>query len=487
MTQEESIRSAGLEPENIQKFLAAMRRDHINLHSVLIQRGNRLVYEKYWAPFAADTPHRMYSVTKSFVSMAIGCLLDEGKIALDDPIVRYFPDKLPQEVSPLLARQTIRDMLTMRTCFAGGNWFRPGVVDRTAFYFSQKPQKPAGTVYFYDSTGSYILGVLAERLSGMKLIDYMKLKFLNRIGGFESARILETPDGTAWGDSAMVCTPRALMNFARLVMNLGQWEGEQLISRDYVQAAIARQTDNNSGDSDHHNGFGYGYQIWRTEQNGFSFNGMGSQFAVCVPDRDLIFVCTGDTQLTSGYDNPVIFRSVFDCLANPEKEGVEGLVDLNAQDALPVARGEKTSPFMEKINGAEFICEENEMGITRFRLEWDEKGQGAFLYENAQGEKTLPFGMKENWFGGFPQLGYSNDRGNVHEITDFRYRCAVSGGWIEEKKLQLRVQVIDRYFGMLYITIGFRDEKLAGVRMLKCAEDFFNEYNGWAIARRRED
>ena len=67
----------------------------------------------------------------------------------------------------------------------------------------------------------------------------------------------------------------------------------------------------------------------------------------------------------------------------------------------------------------------------------------------------------------------------MHELTDFRYDCAASAGWIEPQKLQLQVQIIDRYFGGLTITFGFVDETLVGVRMVKAAEDFLDEYEGW--------
>lgn len=473
---------AGIREEALQRFMAAMKKNGVNLHSVLMARGDRLFFEKYWAPFNRDTIHRMYSVTKSFVSIAVGCLLDEGKIALSDPIIKYFPDKLPEKVHPFLAEQTIEDMLTMRTCFAEGKgWFQPHVQDRTAFYFSQTPAKIPGTLFYYDSTGSYILGVLVERVSGMGLLDYLKEKVLNHLGGFETAQLLKTPDGTPWGDSAMVCTPRALLNFARFVMNKGVWEGKRLLSESYLEKAISPMTDNNLTGSGHYNGHGYGYQIWRSEKNSFCFNGMGSQFAICMPDQDFIFVCTADTQLTSDRDSPVIFREVFD-LAESEIEKKTELPDLDAPLSLSVARGKAHSDFEKCIQGKTFICDENPLGISWFKLLWNEKGGGCMVYENAQGEKQLSFCMKENCFGKFPQLGYSDEYGNVHEIRDFKYDCAASGGWVEEKKLQIRVQIIDRYFGILIINIGFKDENRCSMRMMKCAEDFLNEYNGWLNA-----
>lgn len=466
-------KEAGVSEQAIGKFLHEIRRRGITMHSVLMLRGNDIFFEKYWAPFTADRIHRMYSVTKSFVSVAIGCLLDEGKIDLDDPIVKYFPDKQPEKIHPYMAEQTIRHMLMMSTCMMGVNWFQPGVVDRTEYYFAQQPNRPAGTLYDYDSTGSYILGALVEQLSGMSLLDYLKEKVLNRIGGFENAQMLKVPDGVSWGDSALLCTPRALMNFARFVMNLGTWEGERLLSEEYLRDATRQWTSNDLEGRKGYNRHGYGYQIWMNER-GFSFHGMGGQYAICVPGEDFIFVCTGDNQYND-MASEIIFRAVFDYLIPAETNAEEECWELSA------AFGQPQSDFARQISGKKFVCNANPMGMEWFRLEFGEEN-GRLIYQNAQGEKQLDFGMVKNSFGKFPQLGYSDDRGNVHEINGFMYDCAASAGWIEEKKLQLRVQIIDRYFGSTVMTFGFRDEETAAVRMIKHAEDFLGEYDGWMAA-----
>lgn len=465
--------AACISKASVQLFLSELQKRGINMHSVLMLRGNDIFYEKYWAPFHKDLPHRMYSVTKTFVSIAVGCLIDEGRISIDDRITSYFPDKLPEVVHPFLKEQTIRQMLMMSTSMCGVNWFKPGVYDRTKFYFSETPNRPAGTLFDYDSCGSYILGALVERVSGMSLLDYLKKKVLNRLGGFENAAILLSPDGAAWGDSAMVCTPRALMNFARFVMNLGTWEGERLLSESYLKEATSVQTVNELEGRIGYNRHGYGYQIWMNER-GFSFHGMGGQFAICVPDQDFIFVCTGDNQYNE-YAAEILFRAVFDILI-PEDKPVE------LTDDLSVAFGRAHSDFEKEISGKTFEMLPNPMGIRWFRLEFAD-GEGRFVYENEQGEKVLPFGMKKNHFGKFPQLGYSDERGNVHEITGFKYDCAASAGWLDDKTLQLRVQIIDRYFGSLVATFGFRDANTVSVRMIKHAEDFLNEYHGWMAGK----
>ena len=86
--------------------------------------------ETYYKPYTRDTLHRMFSVTKSFVSLGIGLLEAEGKLSLDDKIVDFFPEKLPKPgVHPYIAMMTIRDMLTMRTCHDKTTYKAPGVTD----------------------------------------------------------------------------------------------------------------------------------------------------------------------------------------------------------------------------------------------------------------------------------------------------------------------------------------------------------------------
>ena len=463
--------------KDIDRFLSYLDRREMNMHSILIWQNGKMLREEYYAPFTKDMTHRMYSVTKSFVSIAVGCLVGDGKIGLDDPIVKYFPDKLPEELPREMREQTVRNMLEMRTCLSGVNWFRPGVTDRLAYYFSQKPVRPAGTLFDYDSTGSYVLGCLAERVSGMPLLDFMKQRFLNEIGGFENARILATPDGTPWGDSAMICTPRALMNFALLVKNGGEWNGKQLLPKDYVEMATTRRSDNDLEGTEANKHHGYGWQFWMEEDGGWRMDGMGAQFAVCLPKDDLVIVTTGDLQYDS-MGTAKLLRFIQDVLLNGYAEEPH-----EVKREIRAAAGERSSPMEREINGAVFKCEENDMGIKDISFLFDEDGL-TLRYTNAQGEKELRAGRGRNKESLFPEYGYSSDRGNVHEMTDFRYRCQTSFAWRDSDKLRVLVQITDDYFGSCVMTFGFRDKDTLGIRMVSVAEDFLQTYRGWGNARR---
>ena len=237
---------AGIPSSKIQEFISLLERRGASTHSMLMMRGGKILAEYYWKPFNADFCHRMYSQTKSFVGVAIGLLLDEGKLSLDDKIVSHFPEKIEREIPRYLAELSIREMLTMTTAGTNENWFTYGNPDRTNLYMNtNKANHPAGTLWEYDSAGSQVLSALVEKLSGMPLLEYLRLKFFNKMGTFKTAEMLKTPNGDTWGDSAMVCTTRDIASFGHLCMRYGNWEGEQLISREYMKEATSRVVDNN--------------------------------------------------------------------------------------------------------------------------------------------------------------------------------------------------------------------------------------------------
>ena len=128
----------------------------LDMHSVIISRGGNIITEVYYEPFNRESMHRMFSVTKSFVGLAIGCLVNDGKISLDDSITKYFPEyPTPYEY---IKDTTIRNMLMMRTphdkttykADLNGNWVES--------FFLTKPSRRPDTVFAYDTSTLHSTG-----------------------------------------------------------------------------------------------------------------------------------------------------------------------------------------------------------------------------------------------------------------------------------------------------------------------------------------
>ena len=476
----------GLSSADIANFIKKIESRGAIMHSLLIMRHGKILTEHYWAPFTADFCHRMYSQTKSYTAIAIGLLIGENKLSLDTKLVDIYPEY--RGTNPFLDEQTVENMLTMNTVGNPVNWFsESSTVDRVEIYFRERHRThPAGTIWEYDSAGSQVLSQIVEKLAGMPLLDYLRRKLFDKMGTFQTAEILKTRNGASWGDSALLCTTRDMASFGQLLMNGGVWNDERLIDEEFVRAATSKQVDNRESWEKGAYSHGYGYQIWRTEQNGFGFLGMGDEITICLPERDLVFVCTADHQGTENRLRKMLVSSFFDLIVDKlsdtplpnDPRATETLKELTKDLRLYCETGLPDSDWRQKINEKRYVCEKNPMGITEFTFRFEPDGtNGVFCYTNDQGYKEIPFGVNHNVFGTFPQLGYSSDFGGLTTNDGFCYRDAVSLAWLAPNKLILFVQIIDRYFGLMSAVFAFRDS-YAAAQFRKVGEDFLNEYKG---------
>lgn len=476
---------AGISSALVEKFIHTLNKRGLAMHSVLLMRGEEIFAEYYWKPFDKDFCHRMYSQTKSYVGVAIGLLEEDGKLYLNDPISKYFPEKIDWELPENLRELTIRDMLMMETCGNTPSWFTHEDPDRAHLYFAQNTAHiPGGMRWEYDSPGSQVLSMLVEKLSGTTLFDFLNERIFKKLGTFKTASILKTKAEDSFGDSALLCTTRDMASFARFVMNYGTWHGERLLNEAYLRTATSRLVDNNSMGFDGVYVQGYGYQIWRVDYNGFAFNGMGGQLTLCFPEQDLIFTCTGDNQgfpeaksliLTALYD--LIVENLGDAPLPEDPQAYARCCALGEALELIHLSGNAKSPYAETVNDKVYCCEENPTGITRFSLRFTGEDTGELHYTNAQGDKVLLFGLGKNVFTKFPEYGYSNEHAGLRTTDGFLYDCAASAAWREEKKLCIKVQIIDKYFGNMLMVLSFKENRAVAV-MTKTAEDFLDTYVG---------
>lgn len=482
--QASSPESLGIPSSAILNFIERIDREQICMHGFLLLRKGQIAAEGYWAPYSENSMHRMYSISKSFVSLAIGLMIDEGKIRLDDQVVEFFKDKVPENIHPYLAKTTIRDLLMMATPHSDVSYGRYDD-DWAATFFNKKPSHPPGTIFSYDTAATVILGTIVERISGVTFLEYMREKLLDPVGFSRDAWCIKTPEGTSWGGSGVICRLRDMAKLAYVCLNKGRWNGRQLISEKYIKAATSKQIDNSITGKP-----GYGYQIWMLKDNGFSFWGMGSQYAFCFPDKELLFACVSDTQGSEGEKSTVeacfreeIFSKISDSPLPIDDETNALLKErISGLKILP-QRGKLTSSFEEKINFKWYRLDENPMGISRMRFIF--KGdEGIWEYSNATGDHELKFGKGKTVEGVFPEKTYYGER--IGTIPGRYYACISSAAWVEEHKLNMLVYITDIYLGTLKMTFSFKENEIA-VFMTKVAEWFLDGYAGFAGGILTED
>lgn len=371
---------AGIASQRVLEFMKVLDGHGLNTHSVIMARGDGVFAEAHYAPFDADFKHRMYSVSKSFVAVAVGLAEQEGLLSLDDPFMLYFPEYANTNTDEKYEEMTIRDLLTMRSCMCKApDWW--GCEDRVRAYFCMTSDQIPGTNFYYDSTGAFLLGCIVEKVTGKLFLEYLKERVLEDIGFSKDAYCLLAPGGHSHSDSGVMCTARDLLIFARFVMNLGQWNGRQYINEDFMRAAISRQADNNeTGEISGHGNMGYGYLIWKAPRDGFAFVGMADQFAICDPKTDFIFIITSENMGSSGATHMLLYhelyKTIIENMGEPISEDEEAYKQLQAymgSRKMIALTGGVRSSMEAQISGQAYKLEPNSMGIDTVRVTIQER------------------------------------------------------------------------------------------------------------------
>ncbi len=480
--------SEGLSSECILRFIEIVKKHKINLHSFMIVRHGHILAEGYYKPFDENFGHRIYSASKTFVSLAVGRAIGEGKLKLTDSLVDYFPEYEIDENRKWLKETTVEDALKMSVPMLTDTYYdRKHKEWAWTFFNRQSDLKPAGTVFNYNTSGTFILDVLIEKITGMTFLEYLRPVF-DKIGVSRDIWCVKSPDGYSWGGSGVVTTLRDLAKVGELLLHKGEYKGEQLLPRDYMERATSKQISNLFANNySQLMGAGYGYQIWINEV-GYSMYGMGSQLVFCFPDKDFMFVCQGDTQ--SGNDGCPSFLynlvryGLYDelkdepLLANEsEAERLKNTLD-NLE--LNTDFGENHSDFEKEIDGVKYVLRENPMGWKWFRFDFF-GDEATLTYENARGEKHIRFGLGKYLQGTFPESHYYDKQ--VDTPANRELNALFIGNWMEEKKLLIRNYIVDTNFGNCFMTFGFKGDEV-GLLFSKSAEFFMDDYFGFGGGER---
>lgn len=447
---------AGVPPEALCRFFEALDAMPFDMHSVVMIRHGNVILETYYEPYKAYSLHRMFSVTKSLVGLAVGCLAEENKISLDSPICSYFPEYTP--VHEYIEQTTVRNMLMMRSPHDKTTYKADLSGDWVGSFFTTKPSHMPGTVFAYDTSATHVLGALVEKVTGMKLLDYLRKCFLDEIGFSKDAYCLKDPQGVSVGGSGLMARTMDLAKIAYFVMKDGKWDGKQLIDCNFLLEATSflSRTDTRGGFADEMQG--YGMQFWRTRNNGFMLYGMGGQLALCLPEKDFILVTTADTLGCKGGVQAILdifWREVYARLDTPSHCGKDTLERLLKNRHIQPVRGSAN-----KVD-AEYSFDENRLGLSRIHIISDENG-GSIEYTNKTGHHVLKFKTDGFYSGIFPYY-------DCPSIT--------SGAWDGKDILIIKTRLIGEMVGSVKMELYFTKNGIT-ISSRKTEGTYFDEFNG---------
>ena len=291
----------GVSSKSIEEVLSTLQEKAIPMHSLLVMKDDKLIFEKYFDPYQKDTLHRMFSISKSFTGIAICLLASQGKISLDDHIVDYFPEYTDGNTHPWIKATTIRNMLMMRTCHTVSTYKADLSADWVKSFFATTPTQEPGTLFHYETCSSHVMGALVERLTGKELLDYLKDSILYQMDFSKASYFIKDPFGIPMGGTGLMATPMDILKFLYLLHKKGtvicsDGQERSLLPKELVEEATSDLTDTRQSRPFLRQFPAYGMLIWKNDLGGIVLYGMNGQMAITVPSSDLLVVTTADTE-----------------------------------------------------------------------------------------------------------------------------------------------------------------------------------------------
>jgi CubicO group peptidase (beta-lactamase class C family) len=292
--------ASGVSSRAISALLDDLAARSVECHSVMVVRHGHVVAEGWWAPYSADRPHLLYSLTKSFTSIAVGLAIADGLLSLDDLVVDVLPEHIPADVSAQGRRINVHHLLSMTTGHAADSldeaWrLEPG--DLVKGFLRVPFTQPEGTQHTYDNSTTYILARMVERVTGHSLPELLDDRVFHPMG-IDDAEWDLVGNGASFGFHGLHLTTEAVAAFGELLLRGGRWGDQQLVPLDWVELATRQHvaTQHVEGSVEGADAWcGYGYQFWMS-RHGYRGHGAYGQRCVVVPSHDLVVAVTGATE-----------------------------------------------------------------------------------------------------------------------------------------------------------------------------------------------
>ncbi|NAZ87958.1 serine hydrolase, partial [Kineococcus sp. T90] len=324
----------GVDARGVAAFLDAVEAaGGVELHSLAVLRRGAVVAEGWWAPYAPQRPHLLYSVSKSFTVSALGLAVAEGLVDLDSTVLSHFPE-LDGDVTDERARSiTLRHVAAMASghrgeTIAAADADETGDVVRG--FLRLPPEEEPGTFFAYNQPCTFAISAVVQRAAGTTLTQYLRPRLLDPLGIGETAWTTDAR-GREIGFSGLHATTDALAKLGQLHLQRGRWGDAQLLPAQWVDAVGRSHADTAASQDKPDSRLGYGYQFWPST-HGYRADGAYGQFALVLPEQDAVVAITGQSTTTQ-----VLLDAVWEHLV-PALSGPALPADAAAHDAALAGR-----------------------------------------------------------------------------------------------------------------------------------------------------
>lgn len=407
--QRRSADKLGIRPSSITDMLTALEDEaRANVHSILVVRDGFVIAEASAPGYGVNIRHLSHSMSKSVTGMAIGFLVDEGKLELSERLVDFFPELMPSDKR--FSSITVEHLLTMTS---GVKFSEVGsVTDRAwsqSFFESQMSFAP-GERFHYNSMNSYMLARIVVAITGQTLTEFLTPRLFLPLG-IKNFFWEKSPEGIEKGGWGLYMSAESWARLGELYLNRGKHHGRQILSEDWVIKSTSRQIDTDGAKGD----FDYGYHVWVSKTGSdFLFNGMLGQNVWVIPDKNMV------VSMNSG-NNELFSKSPALSIIRDSLERSEG-----KERRIEVRRLKKTEKsFFESRRAIRPLKPKSRLSAflrlspkEPFSLEFEPLLGTYTLAENNSG--ILPLFvrvMQSNYSGGIEQVAFTREKNSLFLIA----------------------------------------------------------------------
>lgn len=442
----------GVSSEGILNFLEAAAKSNHEFHSFMVLRHGKVVAEGWWNPYRPDLKHTMYSCSKSFTATAIGFAVAEKKLTVEDRVVTFFPDDLPETVSPDLSELRIKDLLSMSVGHAmDPTWsITSGDKPWVKAFFEIPIMYGPGIKFLYNSSATFMLSAIVQKVTGQKVIDYLKPRLFDPLG-IEGVDWEENPEGINVGGWGLRLKTEDMAKFGQLFLQKGMWNGRQILPASWVEEAstmkIMQDPNATQGKKDSSDWLqGYGYQMWRSRHNSYRGDGAFGQYILVFPEQDAVIAITSETPDMQAEFN-LIWEYLFPAIqpkklpANPKM--ASKLKQKTASLALPLPPKNPVAALESTLSGHHFKIKSKHKGLEGIGFEFGKNSCLLTLKTDSTTHK-IPFGL-DHWersqttrYGPYLVAGAKSSRVGLPP-----FQVVGSYTWKDEKTLQMTLRYIE--------------------------------------------
>lgn len=442
-----SAEEVGISSAEVQAMIDDMEQNKIEIHSIMLLRHGKVACEAWRAPIKPENHHVMYSISKSFLSVAYGFAFSEEKLEKKTKFLDVFPEMRPEKTDEKLEKLTLLQLLGMesgkRTSQVGTNWLESFVNAKWDF--------APGESWRYVSDNYYAASAALTKILGMSINDYLTPRLYEPLG--IDVPLWETsPQGIEAGGWGMYLKTEDVAKFILCCHNGGVYDGKQVIPADWLKTATSRLHDTSVSESDADSMAGYGYGFWQCAgmPHTFRCEGIYSQYAISFQDYDACLVLTGAcAQIQKTLD--AVWRHMPDVFISGGESSDGIKVTLPPSEPFAAA---KRSALEKKINGREYKIGKARF-IDRIGLPASSITMPAMFFAKEKGGDINDLSFKFDETGCYMKWSESGKYVNRLRVDmnggfapgkitigELEFETATSGKWADENTLDIYIRAL---------------------------------------------